>query len=118
MLENSPFRLQRDDVEDLFPISMPQAAVSGIGLVRVLSLLLIWDAARLTPGCEGGAERTIPFVTGPSQRREMAATTVARPGVSIAPACRAFGVSKTRCRYGPKSRAENKEIADLLAGPG
>jgi putative transposase len=37
-------------------------------------------------------------------------------GASIALACRAFGVSETCYRYGPKLRAENAEIADLLAG--
>ena len=29
-------------------------------------------------------------------------------------ACRAFGVSETCYRYGPKLRAENEKIADLL----
>ena len=55
-------------------------------------------------------------MTGPSQRREMAGTAVARRGVSIALACRTFGVSETCYRYGPKLRAENEEIADLLVG--
>ena len=41
---------------------------------------------------------------------------MARRGVSIALACRAFGVSETCYRYGPKLRAENEEIADLLIG--
>ena len=50
------------------------------------------------------------------QRREMAETVVARGLVSIALACRAFGVSETYYRYGPKLRAENEEIADLLVG--
>ena len=50
------------------------------------------------------------------QRREMAATAVARRGASIALACRTFGVSETCYRYGPKLRAENEEIADLLVG--
>ena len=50
------------------------------------------------------------------QRREMAATAVARRKVSIALACRTFGVSETCCRYGPKLRDENEEIADLLVG--
>ncbi len=53
---------------------------------------------------------------GPSQRREMAENAVARHGTSIALACRAFGVSETCYRYGPKLRAENEEIADLLVG--
>lgn len=69
-------------------------------------------------------------MTGPSQRREplgillrntpagqgMARNAVARRGANIALACRAFGVSETRYRYGPKLRAENEEIADLLTG--
>ena len=46
----------------------------------------------------------------------MAGTAVARRGVSIALACRTFGVSETCYRYGPKLRAENEEIADLLVG--
>jgi len=50
------------------------------------------------------------------QRREMAETAVERRGVSIALACRAFGVSETCYRYGPTLRAENEEIADLLVG--
>ncbi len=50
------------------------------------------------------------------QRREMAEHAVARRGASIALACRAFGVSETCYRYGPKLRAENEEIADLLLG--
>jgi putative transposase len=53
-------------------------------------------------------------VTGPSQRREMAENAVARRGASIALACRSYGVSETFYRYGPKLRAENEEIADLL----
>jgi putative transposase len=47
-------------------------------------------------------------------RREMAEKAVARRGASIALACRAFGVSETCYRYGPKLRAGNEEIADLL----
>ena len=43
---------------------------------------------------------------------------MARRGASIALACRAFGVSETCYRYGPKLRAENEEIADLLTGLG
>ena len=50
------------------------------------------------------------------QRREMAETAVARRGARVALACRAFGVSETCYRYGPKLRAENEEIADLLVG--
>ena len=37
-------------------------------------------------------------------------------GASVALACRAFGVSETCYRSGPKRRAENDEIADLLVG--
>lgn len=55
-------------------------------------------------------------MTGPSQRREMAENAVTRRGASIALACLAFGVSETCYRYGPKLRAENEEIADLLTG--
>ena len=50
------------------------------------------------------------------QRREMAGIAVARRGASIALACRTFGVSETCYRCGPKLRAENEEIADLLTG--
>ena len=46
----------------------------------------------------------------------MAENAVARQGASIALACRAFGVSETCYRYGPKLRAEDEEIADLLTG--
>ena len=46
----------------------------------------------------------------------MAKTAVERRAVSIALACRAFGVSETCYRYSPKLRDENEEIADLLVG--
>ena len=46
----------------------------------------------------------------------MAENAIARQGASIALACRAFGVSETCYRYGPKLRAENEEIADMLVG--
>jgi putative transposase len=46
----------------------------------------------------------------------MAETAVARRGVSIALACRTFGVSETCYRYSPKLVGENEEIADLLLG--
>ena len=52
----------------------------------------------------------------PSQRREMAGTSAARQGVSIALACRTFGVSETCFRYSPKLSDENERIADLLIG--
>jgi putative transposase len=46
----------------------------------------------------------------------MAETAVVRRGVSIALACRTFGVSETCYRYTPKLRSENEEIGDLLVG--
>ena len=55
-------------------------------------------------------------MTRPSQRREMAETVVARRGISIALACRTFGVSETCYRYSPKLNDENEQIADLLIG--
>ena len=47
-------------------------------------------------------------VAGAFQRREMAATAVARRKVSAALTCRTFGVSETCYRYGPKLCAENE----------
>jgi putative transposase len=41
---------------------------------------------------------------------------VTRRGVSIALACRTFGVSETCYRYAPKLRCENEKIGDLLVG--
>ena len=41
---------------------------------------------------------------------------MATKGVSIALACRAFGVSETCFRYSPKRDDENEMIADLLVG--
>jgi len=46
----------------------------------------------------------------------MAERAVRRLGVSIAIACRTFGVSETCYRYGPKLKAENEKIGDLLVG--
>ena len=46
----------------------------------------------------------------------MAGTAVAQKGVSIALACRAFGVSQTCCRYRGNGNEENERIADLLPG--
>jgi putative transposase len=46
----------------------------------------------------------------------MAETAVAKRGVSVALACRTFGVSETCYRYSPKMGGENEEIADLLVG--
>ena len=55
-------------------------------------------------------------MTRPAQRRELAARVVATKGVSIALACRTFGVSETCFRYSPKRCAENETIADLVEG--
>jgi putative transposase len=55
-------------------------------------------------------------VTRPSQRREMAGKAVAKHDVSVALACRTFGVSETCYRYSPLLSDENEEIADLLLG--
>lgn len=52
----------------------------------------------------------------PSQRCKMSENAVARRGTTNALACRAFGISETCYRYGPKLRAENEQIADLLVG--
>ena len=41
---------------------------------------------------------------------------VAQRGVSVALACRTFGVSERCYRYEPKLRPENERIADLLVG--
>jgi putative transposase len=46
----------------------------------------------------------------------MAAKAVKHRGVSIALACRAFGVSETCYRYSPLLSDENERIADLLVG--
>ncbi|CCG43001.1 hypothetical protein PHAMO_540001 [Magnetospirillum molischianum DSM 120] len=62
---------------------------------------------------EGGSRKKI---TRPSQRREMAETAVARRGISIALACRTFGLSETCYRYSPRLSDENEQIADLLIG--
>ena len=55
-------------------------------------------------------------MTRPTQRRELAEKAVAKKGVSIALACRAFGVSETCYRDSPKRDDENEMIADLLVG--
>jgi len=55
-------------------------------------------------------------VTRPAQRRELAEKAVATKGVSIALACRAFGVSETCYRYSPQRDEENERIAELLIG--
>ena len=51
------------------------------------------------------------------QRREMAETAVARRKVSIALACRTFGVSETCYRYGPKLRDESKPLCAIGSSP-
>ena len=71
------------------------------------------DLSMQTDLLRGGAWKK---VTRPSQRREMAEKAVATKGVSIALACRAFGVSETCYRYSPKRDDENEVIADLLVG--
>ncbi|HHX90286.1 MAG TPA: IS3 family transposase [Paracoccus sp.] len=55
-------------------------------------------------------------LTRPAARRTLAENAVATRGVSIALACRAFGVSETCFRYSPTRDAENEQIADLLVG--
>ena len=49
-------------------------------------------------------------------RRELAETAVTRRGVSVALACRTFGVSETCYRYTRKLGEENERVADLLTG--
>ena len=57
-------------------------------------------------------------MTRPSQRREMAEKAVARHGVSIALACRTFGVSETCYRYSPKLKEENEvDLSRFGAAP-
>ena len=46
----------------------------------------------------------------------MAATAVTQKGISIALACRTFGLSETCYRYTRKLDCENERIADLLVG--
>ena len=46
----------------------------------------------------------------------MAVRAVRRRGVSIALACRTFGLSETCYRYSPKLKSENEQIEDLLIG--
>jgi putative transposase len=53
-------------------------------------------------------------VARPSQRREMAVYAIASQGVSIAMACRAFGLSQRCFRYPRILGSENAEIADWL----
>ena len=52
----------------------------------------------------------------PAQRRELAAQAVAHHRVSIALACRTFGISESCFRYCPRLAEENDRIADLLTG--
>lgn len=53
----------------------------------------------------------------PSQRLEVVENTAACHKVSIALACRAFGVSEACYRYSPNLKDKNEEIADLLVEP-
>jgi putative transposase len=46
----------------------------------------------------------------------MAVDAVAQKGVSIALACRTFGVSERCYRYEPKLKSENGRIGELLIG--
>ena len=46
----------------------------------------------------------------------MAENAVGRRKISVALACRTFGVSETCYRYSPKLQDENEQIADLLVG--
>jgi putative transposase len=55
-------------------------------------------------------------VIRPALRRGLAEKALARHGVSIALACRTFGVSETCYRYSPLLSDENEVIADLLVG--
>ncbi len=71
------------------------------------------DLDRLDTGCRvgpanGGVENHANAIT--------AHLGIRRNETSVALACRAFVVSETCYRYGPKLRAENEEIADLLVG--
>ena len=49
-------------------------------------------------------------------RRELAEDAVTHKGVSVALACRTFGVSESCYRYTPKLDQENERIAGLLVG--
>jgi len=46
----------------------------------------------------------------------MAAKSVKRRGVSVAVACRTFGISETCYRYSPLLSDKNEQIADLPVG--
>ena len=46
-------------------------------------------------------------------RRELAETAVTQKQVSVALACRTFGISETCYRYAPKLGDENERIADF-----
>lgn len=56
-------------------------------------------------------------VTRPSQRREMAGKAVALRRMSIALACRTFGVSETCYRYSVKLNDDNEEIGHSPSRP-
>ena len=66
------------------------------------------DAERVAEGCAGKK------VARPSQRREMAEAAVRKKSVSVALACRTFGISESCYRYERKLSDENAEIADWL----
>ena len=55
-------------------------------------------------------------MTQPALRWVLAKKAVARRGVSIALACRAFDVSETCYRYSPFFSHKNEEIVCLLVG--
>ena len=94
---------------------------SLLAAVHILAKFIRTDCAHssspllhITLSKERHQTATRPFAVG--QRREMAGNAVARRGASNAPACRTFGVSETCYRHGPKLRAGNEAIADLLVG--
>src|SRR5690554_2703974 len=74
------------------------------------------DVCRLEHASRPAEGSSRKKMTRPSQRRELAEKAVAQRGVSIALACRTFGVSETCYRYSPQRNADNDEIADLLLG--
>ena len=61
-------------------------------------------------------EKNKSAISTPGDGRKSSQAADMRRGVSIAIACRTFGVSETCYRYGPKLKAENEKIGDLLIG--
>ena len=55
-------------------------------------------------------------MTRPARRRELAVDSVTQKGVSVALACRTFGISETCYRHEAKLSDENERIAELLLG--